>query len=218
MEPAVAATAVTRFATIRRAPAAAALSCASVVDAPCSDAGRATLSIVASHSAGRLAVLDFDFSRCASRTVVRGPIRVLDTRGGPVGWTPKGANSIAPVAFDTRFTVDHLRDRRSEPAKAAKSTAYRQTDGKSRNERSHVGKVLENQARPERSDQDEANSNASSTDHSGREGSTRRKCALEQQVMAFFGSLSSRKVRWGREPTVIGWSRPERSAQDEGQQ
>ena len=114
--------------------------------------------------------------------------------------------------------LDHLRDCRSEPVKTAKSTAYRQTDGKFRNERSHVGKVPKNQARPERSDQDEANSNTSSTDQSGREGSIRWKCALEQKVMAFFGSLSSRKVRWGREPTVIGWSRPERSAQDEGQQ
>jgi len=46
-----------------------------------------------------------DFSRCASRTVVREPICVLGTRDGPEGWTPKGANSIAPVAFAGLFTV-----------------------------------------------------------------------------------------------------------------
>ena len=57
------------------------------------------------RSAEPPAALPLDFSRGASRTVVREPIRVLGTRDGPVGWTPKGANSIAPVAFGGLFTV-----------------------------------------------------------------------------------------------------------------
>ena len=51
----------------------------------------------------QLVALAIDCSRCAPRTVVRGPIRVLGTRDGPMGWTRQG-----PTVLRRSLLLDSL--------------------------------------------------------------------------------------------------------------
>ena len=65
-----------------------------------------------------------DCSRCAARTVVRGPIRVLGTQDSPEGWSCQGPIILRRSLLGTSLLLAHLGVLPADSVCTAKSTCY----------------------------------------------------------------------------------------------